>query len=230
MNTAHTTDTSVREDRPGAEGPQERREAGRAPERPRRRMAWRTVDIVIAALVAVFGGVLFWAWNALYGVISAGFAAYPPAGGLVIGAWLIPGVLGALIVRRPGAAIFCEVLAAVGEALVGSVWGIAVLISGILQGIGAEIGIALFGYRRFGVSVAIISGALSGVFGTVNDAFISGSYAEWVIGWKLVYVLCGAVSGALLAGLVSWLLTRAVAATGALSGLSSRNAHREPVA
>ncbi|GAA1347163.1 ECF transporter S component [Falsarthrobacter nasiphocae] len=192
------------------------------------RRGWTTIDIVIAALVAVFGGVFFWAWNAFYGVISGAFAAFPPMGGLVIGAWLLPGVLGALIVRKPGAAIFCEVVAAVGEALVGSQWGMAVLLSGIVQGLGAELAFAAFRYRRFTLPVAMLAGAGAGLFGTFNDAFISGYYAEWVIAWKLIYMVFGIISGALVAGLVSWLMTRGVAATGALSGLASRNAHREP--
>jgi energy-coupling factor transport system substrate-specific component len=190
--------------------------------------SWRTNDIVIAALIAVFGGVLFFLWNTAYGVISAPFAAFPPLKGLLLGGWLIPAVLGALIVRRPGAALFCEVVAAVGEALVGSQWGMAVLISGLLQGLGAELVFLATGYRKYTLPVAVAAGAAAGLFGSFNETFIAGYYADFTTQWKLLYMLFGTISGAVPAGLVSWLLTRGVAATGALSGLSSRSAHREP--
>ncbi len=203
--------------------------SARTPHPSSRRVAWRTVDIVVAALIAVFGGVLFSLWNPVYEVISAPLAGFPPLKGLLVGGWLIPAVLGALIVRRPGAALFCELVAASGEAIMGSPWGMAVLLSGLLQGLGAELVFLATGYRRFTLPVAMAAGAAAGVFGTFNETFLSGYYAEYVLSWKLIYILCGAVSGAVLAGPVSWLLTRAVAATGALSGLSSRSAHRESV-
>lgn len=188
---------------------------------------WRTIDIVIAALVAVAGAVLFWAWNAIYGAISAPFAAFPPGKGLLLGGWLIPAVLGPLLIRKPGAALFCELVAASGELIAGSPWGMAVLLSGLVQGIGAEIGFALFRYRRWSLMPAMVAGALAGLFGSFNETFVAGYYAAFSLDWKLIYILCGVISGALLAGAVSWLLTRAIAATGALSGLASRNAHRE---
>ena len=33
--------------------------------RPTRNATWRTVDIVVAAVIAVAFGVVFWAWNQL---------------------------------------------------------------------------------------------------------------------------------------------------------------------
>ena len=38
---------------------------------------WRTVDIVVAAVIAVAFGVVFWAWNALWATTSPAFAALP---------------------------------------------------------------------------------------------------------------------------------------------------------
>jgi energy-coupling factor transport system substrate-specific component len=37
-------------------------------------------------------------------------ATYPPLTGLIAGGWMIPAVLGMLIIRKPGAALFCEAL------------------------------------------------------------------------------------------------------------------------
>jgi energy-coupling factor transport system substrate-specific component len=35
-------------------------------------------------------------------------ATYPPLTGLIAGGWMIPAVLGMLIIRKPGAALFCD--------------------------------------------------------------------------------------------------------------------------
>lgn len=52
-------------------------------------------------------------------------------GGIVTGIWLIGGVLGGLIIRKPGAAVYVEVLAATVSAVLGSQRGIETLYSGL---------------------------------------------------------------------------------------------------
>ena len=50
---------------------------------------------------------------------------------------------------------------------------------------------------------------------------------EWTMDYKLVYVLCGAVSGLVLAGLGAWALTRGLVATGVLDSVAAgRDARR----
>ena len=78
------------------------------------RAPWRVVDIVVASVLGVAGGLLFAVWNANYATISAPLSA-TPAVALLGGVWLLPGVLGALVIRRPGAAVFIELVAAVVE-------------------------------------------------------------------------------------------------------------------
>ena len=114
----------------------------------RRNYNWRVVDIVVAALIAVAGGVIFWAWSQGANLISAPVnALYPPLTGLYAGGWMIPAVLGMLIIRKPGAALFCETVAATGELIMGSQYGTTVLFSGILQGLGAELVFAAWSTR-----------------------------------------------------------------------------------
>ena len=81
---------------------------------------WRTVDVVVAAVIAVAFGVVFWAWNLLYAATGNAFAAFPPLQGFMYGVGLLPGVLGALVIRKPGAAVFTELVAAVVSALLGN--------------------------------------------------------------------------------------------------------------
>lgn len=196
--------------------------------RTTQRRTWRVVDIVIASVIAVASGVVFWAWSASYGLFSLAFTAFPPGTALLTGLWLFPAVLGALIIRKPGAALFCEVLAAVVEALLGTHWGLPVLISGLVQGLGAELVFAVFRYRRWNLPVALLAGLGSGLFAGISEAYVVGSVAEYTEAMKLFHVGATAVSGLVVAGLLSWWITRALARTGALSNLASRRAHLEP--
>lgn len=191
------------------------------------RSGWRVVDIVTASVIAVASGVIFWAWGAGYGLFSLAFAAFPPAAALLTGVWLFPAVLGALIIRKPGAALYCELLAAVVEALLGSHYGLTVLLSGLVQGLGAEVVFAAFRYRNWNLGVALLAGLFSGLFAGISEAYIMAYYVEYTPALKLFHVIATGVSGLIVAGLLSWLATRGLAKTGALSALASRRAHLE---
>ena len=125
--------------------------------------AWRTVDIVVAAVIAVAFGVVFWAWNALWAATSPAFVALPAAQYLISGVWLIPAVLGGLVIRKPGAALFCELLAAIVSALIGSQWGLDTVVSGFGQGGGAELVFLLFRYQNWSLWVAALAGRRRGL-------------------------------------------------------------------
>ncbi|WP_426997298.1 ECF transporter S component [Pseudarthrobacter sp. N5] len=192
---------------------------------------WRVVDIVVAALIAIAGGVIFWAWSQGAALVSAPMnAAYPPLTGLIAGGWMIPAVLGMLIIRKPGAALFCETVAATGELIMGSQYGTTVLISGLLQGLGAELVFLAFVYKKFNLPVALLAGAGAGFFGGLNDSFLPwGWNIAYEAGDKLAYIVFCAVSGAVIAGAVSWIATRGLAKTGALGSFASRKAATESV-
>ena len=51
----------------------------------------------------------------------------------------MPAVLAPLIIRKPGAALFAEMVAAGVSALLGSLWGVDTLLSGFVQGAAAEL-------------------------------------------------------------------------------------------
>ena len=97
---------------------------------------WRTRDIVVAAVIGVVFGVVFWAWNSLYA--GLGFLT-PPLSDVVYGMWLVPAILAPLVIRKPGAALFAEMAAAGVSALLGSQWGPDTLLSGFVQGAAAEL-------------------------------------------------------------------------------------------
>ena len=190
-------------------------------------MRWRGVDLITAAMLAVAFGVMFWGFDTfIYPILGTATAGFPPAGELMLGIWLVPAVVGGLVIRRPGAALFTELVAANVELFLGNKWGAAVLLSGVLQGLGVELALLLFRHRRFGVVVAVLGGVLSAVFEIAFYEWYS-YVAEYSTAWKAIYLGCGMVSGAVIAGVGGWALVRGLAGTGALSAFPPGQEVRE---
>jgi energy-coupling factor transport system substrate-specific component len=121
--------------------------------------AWRTRDILVAAII---------------GVVSPASAVAPIYAFLIYGVWLVPAVLAPLIVRKPGAAVFAEMVAAGVSTLLGSPWGPDVLLSGFVQGAAAELVFALVLYQRWSLPV-------------LGAAAIASAAAAWIHDWVLYY-------------------------------------------
>ena len=188
-----------------------------APGTPRR--GWRTVDIVVTAVLGVAFGVVFWAWGLLWAAAGTAFSAFPPGQAFMYGVWLLPAVLAPLVVRKPGAALFAELIAGIVSALLGSAWGSIVLLYGLLQGVAGEAGYAAFGWRRYGWPQALLSAALAGAMAAFLDLY--NYYPDWTAGWKTTYTGLIVVSTVVVAGAGGLALTRALAASGALSSFAS---------
>jgi energy-coupling factor transport system substrate-specific component len=180
---------------------------------------WRTVDIVVTAVLAVAFGVVFWAWNLLWAATGPAFTAFPPAQAVLYGIWLVPGILAMLVVRKPGAAVFAMVLASTVSALLGSQWGTQVIWYGLLEGLAPELVFLAFGYRRFTLPVALTAAAAAGLTAFGLDWYFY--YRPWTTGWLIAYAVILAVSSIVVAGLGSWFLVRRLAGTGALDSFPS---------
>ena len=136
---------------------------------------WRTRDIVVAAVIGVAFGVVFWVWGLVwYGPLQfIGELAFPLRD-LFYAVWLVPAVLGPLIIRKPGAALFTEMVAAGVSALLGSVWGVDTLLSGFVQGAAAELVFAFTLYRTW-------------TFPVLAVAAVASALAAWIHDWVLYY-------------------------------------------
>lgn len=187
--------------------------------------AWRALDIVTLAVLGVALGVAFWGFDTfLYNPLKLLFSGFPPAQQLMLGVWVLPAVAGMLLVRRPGAALLCELVAATVEMLLGNQWGWLVLLSGVLQAMGIEIVAALLRWGRFGVVVAMLAGVLAAVLETVlYEWWVYVPEFSWA--WKLAYLAAGIVSGAVVAGLGGHALVKALAATGAVDAFPPGEEH-----
>jgi energy-coupling factor transport system substrate-specific component len=174
---------------------------------------WRTIDIVIASIVAVAFGVIFWAWNLLWNGPLAGVT--PPVRCVIYGMWLVPAVLGALIVRKPGAALYTLTVASLVSVAIGTSWGWTLVVQGPLEALGAELIFAAFAYKVYTLPVAMLAGATAGVVASVYDAVVWYPGTSWAT-LRIPYILVTAVSSLVIAGLGSVLLVRALAQTGVL--------------
>jgi energy-coupling factor transport system substrate-specific component len=185
------------------------------------RFAWRGVDLITVAMLAVAFGVMFWGFDSfVYPIIGIASAGFPPLAELSLGVWLLPAVVGGLIIRRPGAALLTELIAANVEFLLGNQWGFGVLASAMLQGLGVEIILAAFLWRRFGLLQAVLAGVTAAILEIV--VFEWWVYVpDYTWDWRVIYLIAGVVSGALIAGVGGWALVRALARAGALNAFAS---------
>ncbi len=193
-----------------------------------RTYGWRVVDIVVAAVLGVATGIIFVGWNFVGGAGYDVFNAVTPGlGGLAVGIWLLGGILGGLVIRKPGAAVAVELLAALVSAAVGNQWGITTLYSGLAQGLGAELVFLALAYRRWGLVPAALAGAGAAVVEWILE-FAMGNIAKSAA-FNIIYLVTMIISGAVLAGGIGWALAKALAASGALSRFESGREARADV-
>jgi energy-coupling factor transport system substrate-specific component len=177
---------------------------------------WRTRDIVVTAVIAVAFALVFWFWDSIWAPLDGVFAAAPWAKDLLYAVWLVPAVLAPYIVRKPGAAIFAEMVAAGVSAILGSVWGPDVLLSGFVQGAAAELVFAMTLYRSWSFPVLAIASIASAAAAWIHDWAIY--YQDASLEVQLVRGAMMAISAVVICAGGTVLLTRALRRAGVLEG------------
>lgn len=188
-------------------------------------LGYRTIDLLFTVAIGVVFGVAFVGYGLVSSLIDPLVAAFRPLIGLTAGIWFLPAMLAALIVRRPGAALLAEIIAASVEPLLGGQWGLGTLVSGVLQGAGVELAFLLTAYRRFTLPVAMLGGVLAAAAEWVYERF--WYYPEFSTFFGIMLLVFFVISGALLCGALGLALTRALAATGALDATPAGREHAE---
>lgn len=126
--------------------------------------------------------------------------------------WFLGGLVAAALLRKPGAAFLGESLAALTEALLleiawkgvcptttcsfAGAW--SYVVSGLVQGAGAELGFALGGYRRWGPGAFVAAGCLSWWFGWLKGLYSTGCYTWQDTGLLLTATISTAAVAAVL--------------------------------
>ena len=181
---------------------------------------WSTRDIVVTAALAVASGIAFiafdWFWS-LAQAVGGNFV-----GNALAGFWLFGGLLVPYIVRKPGSALFGELVAALVESSFNP-WGATVILSGVLEGLGSEVVFLATGYRRFSAKWMAAAGAIGAAFFFVTQPLWTQGYYKLSLPVIIAYFVLRTISGAVLAGLLGKGVADALVPTGVLDGFPIAN-------
>lgn len=134
---------------------------------------------------------------------------------MIYGVWFMAGTLAAYIIRKPGAGLVAEVLASVVELLMGNSGGITVVITGLIQGLGTELGFAMFRYKKWDLASLTIASVLSGVFIYGYELFYL-QYYLLPIGMHIGHLVIRSVSAFVFSALIVKAAGDGLARTGVL--------------
>ncbi len=176
---------------------------------PKTSKALSTRTLLVAAAIGVATGLI----SAFAGWLSVPLAASAPVlYGLLLGAHVLPGIVGQDILRVPGAAILTHVLAALVATAFSPQWagryiGAALLIGGLQEGIAA-----LGKYKSWSIGRYILGSAVIGVILAVGIG-VAGAANKFDTGGKILYIACFVI-GPILWTLVGVGISRAVRRAG----------------
>src|SRR4051794_17262972 len=181
--------------------------------------AWRTRDIVVAAVIGVAFGVVFWIWGFAWTAVAPLDNVFPVLRDSLYAVWLIPAVLAPLIIRKPGAALFAEMVAAAVSALLGSQWAVDTLLSGFVQGAAAELVFAFTLYRNWSLVVIAIAAVASAAAAWAHDWALY--YSDISLDLQIARGILMAISALVFVAGGSILLERALRRAGVLEGFGA---------
>ena len=171
--------------------------------------------LIVAVLGAVFG-VLYLGWVQVWLILQAIFGAVTMD--VVMGFWFVNSIIAAAIIRKPGVALVSNMLAAAVQIMLGSPAGLLLLLTGFVQGMGAEAVFAATRYRRWSLPVLMAAGVGAAVASFIYT-WIRFDYGSLAPGLLIVMFVLRCTSGALLGGLLGHVIVKALYRTGVLSGL-----------
>jgi len=175
---------------------------------------WKTLEVILTANLALVFGLLFLGWAFVWELAKPLNTALPGLRDLLYGFWFIASIVAAYIIRKPGAALAAETLAALAEFLAGGEWGLTILISGLVQGAMAELVFAAVRHERYSLPVLAVAGAAAGVGSLIVDYLFW--YSTLTAGVLVVMLIARVISGAILAGWLGKVIGDGLERAGAL--------------
>jgi energy-coupling factor transport system substrate-specific component len=170
---------------------------------------YTTMDLLIMAVLAAAGAVISaWVINPLVRALNLGspfLATWPGALHLLVV------VLAGQMVKKPGAALITGLINGLAQMLFGSSAGALALLYGLANGLGAEIGIAITGWKSNLLS-AMLSGAFGVACGFTVDLFYW--FPNFTLPLQIGYVVNAWFAGLIVTGLATFGIRRALARAG----------------
>ena len=167
-------------------------------------------EILVTVLIAVIFAIIYNLWWFPYEFAKVAGLHLEQ---LTYGVWFMAAIVSYLIIPKPGIAIIAEFAAGAGETIVMGKFDIPTIIYAILQGVACEIIFAIFKYQSRSAVVAMLAGLLTALISFPVDYFYG--YLNEVAGWNLLlFIVFRAISGIILAGLLSYIVVKALDQTG----------------
>ncbi|CAH0416792.1 ECF transporter S component [Periweissella fabaria] len=176
---------------------------------------WHLRDVIMLTLIAIFFGFIFWIWAFAYDAVAA-TPLKPFANDITLGAWIMAGPLAGYLLRKAGASFLGEFLAAFAEMIIGSQWGVSTLLSGLIQGIGGELGFALTGYKKWNSFSLVLSTLTSTIVTFGYDLYASG-YTSYSLGMLITLFIIRFLSIGFFGGVLVAAITKLIDKSGILN-------------
>jgi energy-coupling factor transport system substrate-specific component len=192
-----------------------------------RSSGWTLRETLVVAVIGAVFAVLYLGWVQLWLIAQAVFGSLTMD--VFMGFWFVASIVAAAIIRKPGVAFAAEFLAAAVQVLLGSPAGLILLISGAVQGAGAELVFAATRWRNYSLPVLMAAGIGAAMFSFIYT-WIRFDYGALNPTILVAMFVLRCLSGALLGGFLGHLIVEALYRTGALTGFAIDAAKRTPSA
>lgn len=179
-----------------------------------KRFKWTLKDIIVLCVLGIAFGALYMGGVGIWGLVNGILGPYGLE--LVYGIWFTASITAFYIIRKPGIALGAEMLAALGEVLLGTPAGVGVFIGAFVQGIASEAVFAITKWKSYSTPVLVLAGMAPSVTTFIYTYFLYG-YGSFPVPMLISMLAIRLVSGAILAGLLGKAIGDGLAATGALS-------------
>jgi energy-coupling factor transport system substrate-specific component len=179
------------------------------------------MDLLTMAAISVVGALFSaYVWNALMGVMTPVFAFLGPVGWIgASGVYMIWPVIVGMLISKPGAVTLYSLVQGFVEMLFGSPFGAMAIVYAGVEGLGLDIGMGFFRWKPT-LPGAMIGGGIGSVFVSEIYIFVFGMQSTYSI---LVGGITAFISGAVLGGLVGWLIAQALFRTGIVSRIGLKS-------
>lgn len=178
---------------------------------------WRLKEIIVMAVLSVVFGIVYLVFLPV-GKLLVTFMG-PIGYDLIFGIWFIVSIIAAYILRKPGAAFLSETIAATVEMMLGNAMGPIIIVTGMIQGLGAEAAFAITRYRRYSLWVLMLAGVGAAIFSFIWGYFRSG-YAALSTPYIMSMLVIRMISGAIISGMLGKAISDSLAKTGVLSSFA----------
>ncbi|GEK90017.1 energy-coupling factor transport system substrate-specific component [Alkalibacterium putridalgicola] len=143
-------------------------------------------DYLLMAMISVLFGIIYllavYAGTALTTVLTPmglGILGYEPFYGI----WFMAAIITTYLIRKPVVGIVTEVIAALIEVLLGNMFGVMVLVSAFIQGVGVELPFTFTRYEKYSYRITMLSAFSATLLSFLWTGFRSNYLA---MDWRIV--------------------------------------------